>query len=390
MFRADDPDADANANGTGKAGYTEGEPGVTAPTPVRADALNNIQEELCLAVEDGGLTLDKTVKRQLSQALKLRAARMVMGGGWTVQSLSGTPGNLHAGVWQTRASIAGDGFVVVGEAGACQTSPDGVTWTSRTTGSANAFYAATMRTDLVVIAGLSGQIYTSSTSGSTWSSRSAAGSSTFRGAAYSPSLDLFCLVGDGGTVETSPDGVTWTARTLGGSSTEDMKAVAWDPVTALFCAVGGNTNTDIQTSSDGITWVQQTPVHSTGILSGVAALPDTGGFTAAGTGSQMEYSADGTTWVDIATVGTTGADQLDFVAPIAGTTVAVDGGDVGTTEKAAQITPDGTAVVGLYARSFQAAVVDASAIIHGYDQYLVIGQDGSTNGAVALSDVGGF
>jgi hypothetical protein len=64
-------------------------------------------------------------------------------------------------------------FVAVGDGGAILTSPDGVTWTPRTSGTSNTLFGVTYGNG------------------------------------------LFVAVGDGGAILTSPDGVNWTPRTSG-------------------------------------------------------------------------------------------------------------------------------------------------------------------------------
>lgn len=77
MKRIDDPTVDENANGVGKAGYTDGDTGAIPPVPatiVRADALNHIQEEIVNAVEGAGYALDEDDKTQLDASLRVRRA----------------------------------------------------------------------------------------------------------------------------------------------------------------------------------------------------------------------------------------------------------------------------------------------------------------------------
>ena len=65
-------------------------------------------------------------------------------------------------------------FVAVGEGGTILTSPDGIEWTLRTSGTSRWLLAA-----------------------------------------WSPVRNLFVVVGDAGTILTSPDGITWTPRSSG-------------------------------------------------------------------------------------------------------------------------------------------------------------------------------
>jgi hypothetical protein len=84
-------------------------------------------------------------------------------------------------------------FVAVGEGGAILTSPDGVSWTARTSGTGDWLFGVTYGNG------------------------------------------LFVAVGEGGTILTSRDGVSWTARTSGTSNW--LYGVAYG--NGLFVAVGG-------------------------------------------------------------------------------------------------------------------------------------------------------
>lgn len=391
MFRADDPDADANANGTGKAGYTEGSPGVTAPTPVRADALNNIQEELCLAVEDAGITLDKTVKRQLSQALNLRAARQVLSGQWTLQSPSGTPDEFFGAVWFEDSSDSNDSlWVAFGANGGIQTSPNGITWTARTAagGYTDNFAGGAHDGSIIVLVGAnagSPEIQTSA-DGATWTARAGASTNDLNDVVYSSALTLFCAVGYAGNIETSANGTSWTSRTAAGSA--NFFGVAWDPSLSLFCAVGASGT--IETSPDGITWTARTAAASyADNFRGVQALPG-GGFVAAGDGDEIQSSTDGITWTALSSDSATASVDYIGTALVEGVFVAM-GDDIGlgTFDKALQVTADGTAVVGLYGRPLYAtSSLRDVYIAKGGDQYLAVGRNTGGNGAIATSDVG--
>lgn len=90
MFRIDDPSAVGALPAPAAAGtegyFTEGNPGAgVPPTRVRADWLNQIQEELRAVVVAGGLTPSKTTLNQLLSALNaLFAPTTSLGGasGW--------------------------------------------------------------------------------------------------------------------------------------------------------------------------------------------------------------------------------------------------------------------------------------------------------------------
>jgi hypothetical protein len=73
MFRIDDPSAAVALPTPGAAGtegyFTEGNPGVTPATLVRADFLNMVQEELRAVVVAAALTPSKTTFNQVLTAL---------------------------------------------------------------------------------------------------------------------------------------------------------------------------------------------------------------------------------------------------------------------------------------------------------------------------------
>ena len=81
MFRVDDPSAVPALPTPGAAGtpgyFTEGVPGVTPATLVRADFLNMVQDELMAIVVAGGLTPSKTTRNQVLLALQAGAAGLV-------------------------------------------------------------------------------------------------------------------------------------------------------------------------------------------------------------------------------------------------------------------------------------------------------------------------
>jgi hypothetical protein len=159
------------------------------------------------------------------------------------------------------------------------TSPDGQNWTRQ----GNPFTATSPSTDnglsvewseeqaLFVVGSSSNgghDVIATSPDGTTWTTRSSpwnaagASGSVSGGFAYSPSLDLWvaCAQPGGSTnkgVATSPDGITWTEQTtpldiLGGNPLN----ICWSPELNLFIAVAGTL--DILISSDGITWTAQT------------------------------------------------------------------------------------------------------------------------------------
>lgn len=96
MFRVDDPSAVPTLptpSAAGTPGYfTEGVPGVTPATLVRADFLNMVQDELMAIVTAAGLTPSKTTRNQVLTALAgrlLRTSIYINSGGTLQVSVNG-------------------------------------------------------------------------------------------------------------------------------------------------------------------------------------------------------------------------------------------------------------------------------------------------------------
>ena len=194
---------------------------------------------------------------------------------------------LSAGTTFQRIIFANGLFVLVGTAGALLTSPDGITWTSRSAGS-QTFNDVIYANGLFVAVGANNAVYTSP-DGVTWTLRTATGS--FNQVVYGNSL--YVIVGSSGVIFTSPDGVTWTSRTSG--TTQNLNSIVWNGST--FVAVG--VNGVYSTSSDGITWTPALDAsvsnfRSVAVVSGkTIAFGDTSSVILAGT-TRQEVLQSGT------------------------------------------------------------------------------------------------
>ena len=196
------------------------------------------------------------------------------------------------------------------------TSPDGVSWTIRTTPApANTnFYGIVgmnsllTATRFVAVASnnSNGNRAMSSNDGITWSMRATPANNDWKAVCWGGQLlaQLFVAVADSGTgnrVMTSPDGITWTIRTS--AADNDWKAVCWSDTLALFAAVASSgVGNRVMTSPDGINWTSRTSAadkHWNGIAwngTVFAAVCD-------GDGSfhQVMTSNDGINWALAAT-----------------------------------------------------------------------------------------
>ena len=141
-------------------------------------------------------------------------------------------------------------FVAVGEGGTILTSPDGVAWTARVSGTSRWLLAAT----------------------------------------WAPTVKTFVVVGEAGTILTSPDGIAWTPRTSG--TTQRLNSVAWSPkrftYPDVFLAVGESGTAVV--SYDLATWSLRSTGDS-GWLRGISGgLTD--GFVVTGHDGTILTSTD--------------------------------------------------------------------------------------------------
>jgi hypothetical protein len=236
---------------------------------------------------------------------------------WTEHATPGTGGNFGPSdaIWADALGL----FVLVGEntsslAGLIYTSPDGVTWTVRTSPQMNRFRGVTWSPSLNLLCAVSingtNRIQTSP-DGVTWTVRTAPAVAGWRAVTWAPALNLFVAVGATAVAAWSPDGVTWTSGT-GVPATRGWQGVTWAPSLGLFVATSGDTTgltTDrIMTSADGKAWTGRThpaaqfgPGTVFGGNSNCAWSPTLGLFVAAaktpgGGPFYLVTSPDGVTW----------------------------------------------------------------------------------------------
>lgn len=194
------------------------------------------------------------------------------GATWTTR----TSATLTASQWQSINWVpwlnSGSGwFVAVGNSGAVATSPDGITWTSQTSGNVKSWQGlAHSSTTLVATCASSGtQQVMTSPDAVTWTLQtssaanqnqvgSACGSSVLT---YSSTLDMFAYVAvlaSGGAryINTSTDqGVTWVTAALPTSRT--WTGIYWLPGPSVFVVVAQSSTTRVASSSDGVVWTEE-------------------------------------------------------------------------------------------------------------------------------------
>jgi hypothetical protein len=198
-------------------------------------------------------------------------------------------------------------FVAVSNTGTgnrIMTSPDGITWTVRTSAADNTWDSVTYGKGLFVVVSTNGtgnRVMTSP-DGITWTSRMSAADNAWLSVTYGNGLFVavacgvnttFCNTTAGSRVMTSPDGITWTSRA---SAANNM----WSSVTygnGLFVAVSyDGTGNRVMTSPDGITWTSRASAADNQWIS---VIYGNGLFVAvapSGTGNRVMTSPDGITW----------------------------------------------------------------------------------------------
>lgn len=139
------------------------------------------------------------------------------------------------------------------------TSPDGLTWTSRTAPSTlswNSICWSPERRIFVAVSNPDLNPVMTSHNGIHWVARSAPSDKHWMSVCWSPQRGLFVAVassGVGNRVMTSPDGITWTQRPT--PADNNWTSVTWSAEAGLFTAVASSgTGNRVMTSPDGFTW----------------------------------------------------------------------------------------------------------------------------------------
>jgi hypothetical protein len=147
------------------------------------------------------------------------------------------------------------------------TSPDGINWTitdiSSQAGDASAYgiaWSPELRLFVVTTQGGTSNPVLTSPDGVTWTARTSAGNSTWNSVCWSSELRLFCSVASAGAsyrIQTSADGIAWGG--VNAPAANSWQGVCWSPEIRLFCAVAGSgTGTRGMTSPDGTNWTIRT------------------------------------------------------------------------------------------------------------------------------------
>ena len=212
-------------------------------------------------------------------ALLAAGARAEPGDEWQSRSRFPQGNMLNAVAW------SGSQFAAVGALGTIVTSPDGVAWTVRASGTEKVLTDIVWAADRFVAVGADRTVLTSS-DGTAWTVAQADIPLSFAGIA----CDGTVLVGvaAGGATGRSVDGISWTQHATGYA--QDLSGVAWGG--GVFVAVGRNNN--ISTSPDGATWTQRFPPGAVQTLNAAVWAGDR--WIVVGDEGAVHTSADGAVW----------------------------------------------------------------------------------------------
>ena len=179
-------------------------------------------------------------------------------------------------------------FITIGDSGTLLTSQDGITWTSRTSGtSKNLRSIAFDGINTLVAVGFSGTILSSS-DGTTWTSRTSGTTKNINNVFYGNSK--FFAVGDNGTTVQSSDGISWINWTsnCGANDNESL----WDigHGNGTWVTVGDNGSIYTSDESSCTLRTSGTTVELNELYYGNST------FVALGDNGTILSSTDGITW----------------------------------------------------------------------------------------------
>jgi hypothetical protein len=174
---------------------------------------------------------------------------------------------------------------------------NGLSWTTRTSGTTSALYSLAMNDSLLVAVGASGNVRTS-TDGITWTQRDLGANVSMYAVVWTGSQ--FVATGQSGAVRTSLDGITWAGQNSGTNST--LSGLAWTGTRLVAVGPAGS----ILTSPDGVAWMAQ-PLDT---AIGLSAIVWTGTqLLAMNFSGAIRMSPDGITWTNPSSSGTGGTSQ---------------------------------------------------------------------------------
>ena len=229
----------------------------------------------------GGLT--PTVINVPSSATSYSVINLSVGLNWALKSVPAPNSNvvINAIVWNGSIFYASTS---AGNQG--YTSPDGITWTIRTT---PAIFTVVGWNGTVFLGLLGGTSAYTSPDGITWTARTLAISVTSPSVAWNGTVFVVQSLTSSATCQTSPDGITWTSRTM--PTTTTWSGVIWNGT--QFFAFNSSAATGA-TSPDGITWTARTTAYPSN--SGASVAWGNSIYVLDVSSGLYQTSPDGITW----------------------------------------------------------------------------------------------
>ncbi len=198
---------------------------------------------------------------------------------WTSTSFTGFGTTAVDGVcWDATNGL----WIAVGGPGSIATSPNGTTWTNRTSGTTSSLVACASSPFIDVAVGVA---LVTSTNGTTWTVQTAPWVAATRGVVWDSNRNQFVAIDGSGSAWLSTDGINWTSHATGVSALTGVGASG-----GQYVACG---STNIVTSPDGVTWTSRTS-GTTNSLNCVAY--GSGTWVVGGTNLTVLTSPDGVTW----------------------------------------------------------------------------------------------
>ena len=196
---------------------------------------------------------------------------------------------------ETTTSSSDENFIAVGSSGTIISSPDGITWTSRSSGTTDYLSGSAYGNSTFVVVGNNGTILTSSDDATSWTSRTSGTTEHLYRVTFGDST--FVAVGNNGTILSSSDGITWTSRTSGTSN------ILWavKHVNKTFLTVGDN-GTILTSSDNGTSWTSRTTGTTKDLWE--VTYGNNNFITVGDNGTILSSSDNGSSW-DNKTSGTT-------------------------------------------------------------------------------------
>lgn len=188
-------------------------------------------------------------------------------------------------------------FLAVGGGGAILTSPDGIDWTPRASGTIQRLFGGVWDGQRYVVVGDGGLVLTSP-DGIDWTSQTTNNRARLLAIAVNADRSLYVAVGERGTVLSSPDATIWTETTvLSLSRRPALYGILWH--NNRFVAVGSSTT--IISSTNGTDWIEHnyTPLTLGQPLPPIlrdVAVNSGGLYVAVGTSATVYTSSNGTEW----------------------------------------------------------------------------------------------